>query len=42
MEAVQTLYRSQAAENGYEAELAYRVIVIHLLSGTHKGLDIKA
>lgn len=41
MEAVQGLYRSQAAENGYEPGLAYRVIVMHLLGGNSKTLDIK-
>jgi hypothetical protein len=42
MEAVQGLYRSQAAENGYEAGLAYRVIVMHLLGGGNsKSFDIK-
>lgn len=42
MEAVQGLYRSQAAENGYEPGLAYRVIVMHLLGGgTSKTFDIK-
>lgn len=41
IEAVQSLYRSQAAENGYEPVLAYRVLVMHLLGGSSKTFDIK-
>jgi hypothetical protein len=40
--AVDELYRRQAAENGYSPALAYRVIVLHLLSTGHEGFDLRA